>query len=159
MQRQSQKIHLTDEPLSLKPPCCHLADSNHIVDSNTLYQTLTATEAETEAGQGQQSPPVRSLATSLSTSKAIIIFSPLSLTRSLGTTRAMFFLHCHHWQKVWVLPSIFIIDIKPWALLSLSYNYFFFSNKKHLHLAYICINIFVPEYTFVSVYSYLKTVK
>ena len=91
MQRQSQRIDLTDDPLSLKPSCCHLADSNHIVDSTTLYQTLTATEAETEAGQGQQAPPVRSLATSLSTSKAIIIFSPLSLTRSLGTTRAMFF--------------------------------------------------------------------
>ena len=91
MQRQSQRIDLTDDPLSLKPPCCHLADSNNIVDSTTLYQTLTATEAETEAGQGQQAPPVRSLATTLSTSKAIIIFSPLSLTRSLSTTRAMFF--------------------------------------------------------------------
>ena len=90
-QRKSQRIDLTDDPLSLKPPCCHLVDSNHTVDSTPLYQTLTATEAETEAGQGQQAPPVRSLATSLSTSKAIIIFSPLSLTRSLGTTRAMFF--------------------------------------------------------------------
>ena len=73
-----------------------LDSSNVILDSTVasraLNEALTATEAETEAGQEwQQAPPVRSLATSLSTSKAIIIFSPLSLTRSLGTTRAMFF--------------------------------------------------------------------